>query len=66
MVRGAQGTDTAVLAVVCPSCGEVYDTYEAVQRVLRNSGFCMNLTCLEDLTGEPLDALAEVRRRQAG
>jgi hypothetical protein len=42
-------------AIVCPSCGEVYSTPQAVVEVLRNSGFCTNLTCLEDLTHQPFD-----------
>ena len=49
-------------ALVCPSCGEVYDTPERVTDVLRNSGFCTNLTCLEDLTRLPFDeVLARVK-----
>ena len=44
-------------AVVCEACGEVYDTPEAALRVLRNSGFCVNLTCLADLSAQPLEAI---------
>jgi len=43
--------------VVCPSCGEVYDSPERVTDVLRNSGFCVNLTCLQDLSHEPFEAV---------
>ncbi len=56
-------------AVVCPSCGEVYDSPDRVAAVLRNSGFCANLTCLHDLSSFPLeDAVGRKRdtgRRQA-
>ena len=44
-------------AVVCPSCGEVYDSPEAAAAVLRNLRFCVNLTCLQDLWRYPLDAV---------
>jgi hypothetical protein len=44
------------VTIVCPSCGEMYTSPERVAEILRNSGFCVNLTCLEDLTSEPLDA----------
>jgi hypothetical protein len=55
---GKTGGDTDTRpAVICPSCGEVYDTPERVTDVLRNSGFCVNLTCLHDLTREPFDAV---------
>ncbi len=57
----------AAVAYVCPSCGEVYDSRERAQEVLRNSGYCVNITCLEDLSHLPLGALlrreAEGRRR---
>ena len=55
-------TKTAV-SIICPSCGEVYDSPDRVGDVLRNSGFCVNLTCLQDLSAEPLEA---VIRRQEG
>ena len=44
-------------AMTCPSCGEVYDSPERVTEILRNSGFCVNLTCLEDLTSLPFEAV---------
>ena len=44
--------------ITCPSCGETYDSPERVAEILRNSGFCVNLTCLQDLTSEPIDAPA--------
>lgn len=52
--------DTAksrVASIICPSCGEVYDSPERVTEILRNSGFCINLTCLQDLSREPLEAI---------
>jgi hypothetical protein len=55
--------DTSVLSITCPSCGEVYDTADRVAEVLRNNGFCVNLTCLQDLAMEPLD---EVLARKKG
>jgi hypothetical protein len=33
-----------------------------VAEILRNSGFCTNLTCLQDLSQEPLDTAMEARR----
>jgi hypothetical protein len=54
-------TRTAV-SITCPSCGEVYATPDQVADVLRNSGFCTNLTCLQDLSAEPLDAV--IRRHE--
>lgn len=51
-------------SIVCPSCGEVYASPERVLEVLRNSGFCTNLTCLEDLTKLPFDAvLARIKEQ---
>jgi hypothetical protein len=44
-------------ALTCPSCGEVYDSPERVTEILRNAGFCVNLTCLEDLTSLPFEAV---------
>ena len=41
--------------VVCPSCGEVYDSPESAAAVVRNLRFCVNLTCLQDLWRFPLD-----------
>jgi hypothetical protein len=48
---------STAIAVICPSCGETYASPDRVTLVLRNSGFCINLTCLQDLTHEPLDAV---------
>ncbi len=56
--------DTAVLSITCPSCGEVYDSAETVGRVLRNNGFCVNITCLQDLTHESLDEIARRKNRR--
>jgi len=47
----------ATVALECPSCGEVYDSRERAQEVLRNSGYCVNITCLEDLSHLPFGAL---------
>jgi hypothetical protein len=46
-----------VTSISCPSCGETYDSPERVTEILRNSGFCVNLTCLQDLTREPFEAV---------
>ncbi len=55
---GMTGENTNTkLAIICSSCGEVYDSSDRVTEILRNSGFCVNLTCLQDLTSEPLEAL---------
>ena len=51
-------TATRLAAIMtCPSCGEIYDTPDRVTEILRNSGFCVNLTCLEDLTSLPFEAV---------
>ena len=54
---GMTGDTSARLAyvIVCPSCNEAYDSPERVTEILRNSGFCVNLTCLEDLSTMPLE-----------
>lgn len=54
---GSVSTPRGSASIVCPSCGEVYDTPERVTDVLRNSGFCTNLTCLEDLTRLPFEEI---------
>ena len=50
------GEPSAAVSIICPSCGESYDSAERVSEILRNSGFCTNLTCLQDLSSAPLDA----------
>ncbi|HVR86924.1 MAG TPA: hypothetical protein VMU54_21555 [Planctomycetota bacterium] len=60
-MTGEHASSTAV-SIVCPSCGETYESPERVGEILRNSGFCVNLTCLQDLTSEPIDAAARHRR----
>ena len=50
-------TSRTVASIICSSCGEVYDSPERVTEILRNSGFCVNLTCLQDLTREPFEAI---------
>ena len=50
-------TKSRASSIVCPSCGEVYDSPDRVTEILRNSGFCINLTCLQDLSREPLEAV---------
>ena len=54
-----KGGEHLVASVVleCPSCGEVYDSRDRALEILRNSGYCVNITCLEDLTHLPLGAL---------
>ena len=52
-MTGETGT-TATFSITCPTCGEVYETADQVWGVLRNSGHCVNLTCLEDLSPEPI------------
>ena len=42
-------------SVVCPGCGEAYNSREQIARVLKNSGYCVNLTCLTDLADFPLE-----------
>ena len=50
-------TRSRAVSIVCPSCGEVYDSPDRVAEILRNTGFCVNLTCLTDLSQEPLEAV---------
>ena len=61
-MTGEHPTSTAV-SIVCPSCGEKYESPERIAEILRNSGFCVNLTCLQDLTNEPIDSAAAYRKR---
>lgn len=53
----AGDTTRSKSSIVCPSCGEVYDSPDRVTEILRNTGFCVNLTCLTDLSQEPLEAV---------
>jgi hypothetical protein len=50
------------LCITCPSCGERYESPERAADILRNAGFCTNITCLHDLTAEPLEDAAKGRR----
>ena len=56
------GESSAAVSIICPSCGECYDSAERVTEILRNSGFCVNLTCLQDLSSAPLDAALAPRK----
>jgi hypothetical protein len=55
------GESSTAVRIHCPSCGETYESPERVMEILRNSGFCVNLTCLQDLTNEPIDAVMRAR-----
>ena len=46
--------NTQTIAIVCPSCNDVYDTSNGVREVLQNAGHCVNITCLEDLSSQGL------------
>ncbi len=59
---GELSVSVASVAFVCPSCGEVYDSRDRALEVLRNSGYCVHITCLEDLSHLPLGDLL-VRER---
>ena len=50
------GMTGELVIVVCPICGESYDSPESVRDLLRNWGFCVNITCLTDLSRLPLQA----------
>ena len=58
------------LCITCPSCGERYESPERAADILRNAGFCVNLTCLHDLASQPIDEAARQRKstntRRAG
>ena len=58
---GMTGESSTAVRILCPSCGERYESPERVMEILRNSGFCVNLTCLQDLTNEPIDAVMRAR-----
>jgi len=60
---GMTGETSTSVRIVCPSCGERYESPERVAEILRNSGFCINLTCLQDLTREPIDAVMAQKRK---
>jgi len=56
-----EATETSVI-IACPTCGETYDSPVSVRDLLRNMGFCLNITCLTDLSRLPLEAaLAQER-----
>jgi hypothetical protein len=63
-------SSTASVTITCPSCGERYESPERVADILRNAGFCVNLTCLHDLASQPIDEAARQRKstntRRAG
>lgn len=56
-----EASDTAIM-IVCPSCSEVYESGERIREILRNSGFCTNITCLADLSHMPLDRVLALER----
>ncbi len=58
-----EASDTALL-ILCPTCGELYDSPARVREILRNSGFCSNITCLRDLSHLPLEAALALERGQ--
>ncbi len=60
---GMTGESSTAVRIICPSCGECYESPERVGDILRNSGFCVNITCLQDLTREPIDAVLQHRKR---
>ncbi|HLY10811.1 MAG TPA: hypothetical protein VKW04_16030 [Planctomycetota bacterium] len=60
---GMTGDTSTAVRIVCPSCGERYESPERVAEILRNSGFCVNLTCLQDLASEPIDAARAQTRK---
>ena len=59
---GMTGDTTASISIVCPSCGERYESPERIAEILRNSGFCVNMTCLQDLSSEPIDKATRRRK----
>lgn len=42
--------DSRTAAITCPTCGDVYDTPQKIREMLSNCGYCVNITCLQDLT----------------
>ena len=56
-----EASETALM-IVCTTCGELYDSPGRVREILRNSGFCTNITCLCDLSDLPLDAALALER----
>ncbi len=45
--------------VVCPTCGEPYGTPEKLQKLLINVAHCVNLTCLTDLSTQPIESILQ-------
>ncbi len=43
--------------ISCPTCGETYDSSDKIQQLLINVAHCVNLTCLEDLSDQPINAV---------
>lgn len=64
----AGDTTSKASSIICPSCSEEYDSPDRVAEILRNSGFCVNLTCLHDLSREPLESVLRLKDapRRAG
>ena len=56
-----EASDTSVI-VVCPTCGELYDSPASARDLLRNMGFCVNITCMSDLSHLPLEAVLAPER----
>ena len=52
---GDRSSRTAFRDIVCRSCGEPYETQATLGAVLRNGGFCVNLTCLADLSDQRIE-----------
>jgi hypothetical protein len=50
-----EASDPSVI-IACPTCGETYASPVSVRDLLRNMGFCVNITCLTDLSRLPLEA----------
>lgn len=41
---------TDASAVTCPDCGEIYGPPDKLAILLDNNGYCVNLTCLADVS----------------
>ena len=56
-----EASDTSVI-IACPTCGETYDSPASVRDLFRNMGFCVNITCLTDLSRLPLETVLAPER----
>ena len=61
MGKTGEATEPSVI-IACPTCGETYDSPVSARDLLRNMGYCVNITCLTDLSRLPLETVLAPER----